>query len=106
MLVRHELHLSVEKLPQQELAEHIVFLELVEVREPELPFDVVLRRDPELALGDLPDLFVSPLRNPTDSKSGGGTSGDGSVGRTGSFPVVWSGTTIVMSESLFVRDGD
>ena len=88
MLVRHEPHLSVEKLPQQELAEHIVLLELVQVREPELPFDAELRRDPELALGDLPDLFVSPLRNPTASKLGGGTSGGGSIGRMGSFPVV------------------
>ena len=87
MLVRHEPHLSVEKLPQQELAEHIVLLELVEVREPELPFDAELRRDPELALGDLPDLFVSPLRDPTDSKLGGGPSGGGSIGRMGSFPV-------------------
>ena len=88
MLVRHEPHLSVEKLPQQELAEHIVLLELVEVREPELPFDAELRRDPELALGDLPDLLVSPLRNPHAWKSGSGTSGGGSVGRMGSFPVV------------------
>ena len=87
MLVRQAPHLSVEKLPQQEPVEHNVLLELVEVRDPKLPFDAELRRDPDPALGDLPDLFVSLLRDPTDSKLGGGPWGGGSIGRMGSFPV-------------------
>ena len=87
MLVRQEPHLSVEKLPQQAPVEHSVLLELVEVRDPKLPFDAELRRDPDPALGDLPDRFVSPLRDPTDSIPVGGSGITGSVGWTGSFPV-------------------
>ena len=88
MLARQPPHLSVEKLPQQEPVEHSVLLELVEVREPKLPFDVELRRDPDPGLGDLPVRFVSPLRELTASQFGGGSGTGGNIGRMGSFPVV------------------
>ena len=57
MFVRQAPHLSVEMLPQQEPVEHNVRLELVEVRDPKLPFDAELRRDPDPALGDLPSFW-------------------------------------------------
>ena len=88
MLVRQEPHLSVEKLPQQVPVEHSVRLELVEVRDPKLPFDTELRWDPDPALGDLPVRFVSPLWDPTDSILDGGPGIGDSVGSTGTFPVL------------------
>ena len=88
MFERQEPHLSVETLPQQAPIEHSVLLELVEVRDPKLPFDAELRRDPDPALGDLPVRFVSPLRDPTDSILDGGPGTGDSVGRMGDFPVL------------------
>ena len=87
MFVRQEPHLSVEMLPQQGPEEHSVLLELVEVRDPRLPFDAELRRELDPALGDLPARFVSPLRGPTASILGGGSGNEVSVGSMGTFPV-------------------
>ena len=86
MWARQEPHLSVETLPQQEIVEQRVRLELVEVREPMLPFEAELRLDPDPGLGDLPGRFVSPLRDPDESKMDGGSGTAGIVGRTGNFP--------------------
>ena len=61
-------------------------LELVEVREPRLPFEAELRLDPDPGLGDFPERFVSPLRDTDESNAGGGPGAAGIVGRTGNFP--------------------
>ena len=88
MFERQEPHLSVETLPQQAPIEHSVLLELVEVRDPKLPFDAELRRELDPALGDLPVRFVSPLRDPTDSILDGGSGTEDNIGRVGTFPVL------------------